>query len=185
MAKKHDNVVTDVPADMATGPIVEPEDGTLGLASIVMEGDEFFVVDIATGEKQGPCKYCDEGDKTIVLPKNASNRKWFNRKKAQEECEKNGSCELPYKASRHIGSGSNKVPNSKMVEWYRDNVEGGQALYDEYMAIINEAIAARDAAKAKPMTELEKAQAKLKKAQESYAKLLAQAAGNNASADAE
>lgn len=174
MAKKNDAAVA---ANDTTVTETIPEYGPDEvLALIVKDSDgNYHVKDTATGEEGPACKFCDEGDKTIVLTPNRANRKWANRKKADEAIDVNGSFPLTYKASKHIGSTGTKIPNTKMMEWYRDNVEGGQALYDEYMAIMNEAIAARDAAKAKPMTELEKAQAKLRKAQESYEKLLKQA----------
>ena len=49
----------------------------------------------------------------------------------------------------------------------------------EYKAIIERAMKAREDAKAKPMTEMEKAQARLAKAKEALAKLEAQAAQGN------
>lgn len=155
----------------------EQFDETAVLAYIVQdEQGDFHVKDAKTGEVGPSCKFCDEGDKTIVLTPNRANRKWFNRKKAQEAIDAGEEVPLYYKASRHIGT-SNKVPNAKMMEWAKDNMEGGAALYEEYMAIVARAMAARDEAKAKPLTEKEKLEAKVAKAKAAYEKLLAQAAG--------
>ena len=135
------------------------------------EGD-FHVVDF-DGTVGPSCKFCDADDKTIVLTKNKSNRQWFNRKKADAEIAEKGFVELCYKPTRHIGSIDSKLPNEKLISYLP---EAEQA---EYKAIIERAMKAREDAKAKPMTELEKAKAKLAKAKEALAKLEAQAADNN------
>ncbi len=119
-------------------------------------------------------------DPTIMLPDNPTKRKLLNEASFNKKCDAQGvdEIELTIKTPvSHTGGGNRAIPNKKVAEWYRDNVEGGQALYNEYMAIVNTAIQAMNDAKAKPMTELEKAEAKAKRAREAYEKLLAQAAG--------
>ena len=142
-------------------------------AKIIKEDDGFHVVD-KDGTVGPVCKLVDEGDKTIALTPNASNRKWFNKARAEQEIEKNGYCALYYKASKTFGPQGTKLPNAKLIAYLS---EAEQA---EYKAIIERAMKAREDAKAKPMTEMEKAQARLAKAKEALAKLEAQAAeGNN------
>ena len=80
---------------------------------------------------------------------------------------------LAYRPSRQIGSCSQKLPNEKLISYLPE------AEQEEYKAIIERAKKAREDAKAKPMTELEKAQAKLAKAQAALAKLQADAANGN------
>lgn len=140
----------------------------------IIKDDEgnFHVVDF-DGTVGPVCKFCDADDKTIVLTKNKSNRQWFNRKRADAEIAEKGFVDLCYKPSRHIGSVGSKLPNEKLISYLPEDLQA------EYKAIIARAIEARDAAKTKPMTELEKAQAKLAKAREALAKLEAQAAGND------
>lgn len=134
------------------------------------EEGNFHVVDF-DGTVGPACKFCDANDKTIVLTKNKSNRQWFNRAKAEAAIAEQGYVELGYKASRHIGATGGKLPNEKLISYLP------QELQDEYKAIIDRAIEARNAAKKQPMTELEKAQAKLAKAQAAYEALLAEVQG--------
>lgn len=142
-------------------------------AKIIKDDDgNFHVVDF-DGTMGPVCKFCDADDKTIVLTKNKSNRQWFNRAKAEAEIAKNDHVDLYYKASKHFGSSGSKLPNEKLISYLP---EAEQA---EYKAIIDRAIAARNDVKAKPITELEKAQAKLAKAQAALAKLQADAAEGN------
>lgn len=159
MAKKKDEQVAETVA----------YDETTVLAHIVKDEDGYHVVDVETGETGPSCKFCDANDKTIVLTPNRANRKWANRAKADEAIEKDGFFPLTYKASKHFGPTGTKMPNEKLIKFLPEDLQ------HEYRAIIDRAIAAREAAKSKPLTELEKAQAKLKRAQEAYAKLMAQA----------
>lgn len=147
---------------------VEVFDPNTVYAKIIKEDDGFHVVDF-DGTVGPVCKYCDADDKTIVLTKNKSNRQWFNRKRAEAEIAEKGYVELYYKTSKHIGPTGNRIPNEKLISYLP---EAEQA---EYKAIIERAMKARDEAKAKPMTELEKAQAKLAKAQAALEKLMAEA----------
>ena len=148
---------------------VEEFDENTVYAKIIKEDDGFHVVDF-DGTVGPVCKYCDADDKTIVLTKNKSNRQWFNRKKAEAEIAEKGYVELYYKASKHFGPSGAKLPNEKLISYLPEELQA------EYKAIIDRAIKARNDAKAKPMTELEKAQAKLAKAQAALAKLQEEAA---------
>lgn len=153
---------------------VEPVaiDETKVYAQIVKDDEGYHVID-EEGTMGPACKFCDANDKTIVLTKNASNRQWFNRAKADAEIAEKGHVDLYYKATKHFGATGTKLPNEKLISYLSDDLQA------EYRAIIDRAIAAREADKVKPMTELEKAQAKLAKAQAALAKLEADAANGN------
>lgn len=133
------------------------------------DNGDFHVVDF-DGTVGPACKFCDVDDKTIVLTKNKSNRQWFNRKKADAEIAEKGFVELCYKPSRHIGSTGGKLPNEKLINFLPEELQA------EYKAIIERATQARNDARSKPLTELEKAQARLARAKEALAKLEAEAA---------
>lgn len=106
-----------------------------------------------------------------LLPTNSANRKFFAIKKIEAAKAANQKeIVLAYKASIKIGPIGTHIPNEKLISYLPEDLQA------EYRAIIDRAIAARNAAKAKPMTELEKAQAKLAKAQAAYEKLMAEAA---------
>lgn len=146
------------------------------LAKIVKRDDGYHVID-HDGTEGPVCKLVDEGGKTIALTKNAANRFWANKAKADVEIEANGFFPLYYKASKKfgsVGSRSTVMPNAKLISYLPE------AEQEEYKAIIARAIAARDADKKKPMTELEKAQAAAERAKAKYEALLAQAQGGNA-----
>lgn len=102
---------------------------------------------------------------TIFLPENPTGRKLVNKKVADKRLEANPEgFELTDKPVRNSsGEHAPSVPNKRLVE-YLKTLENGQELYDEYMAIIERAKAARDAAKKQPKSELEKAKEKLAKA---------------------
>lgn len=143
--------------------LVEELDPNTVYATIVKRDDGFHVVDFDGTE--GPvCKFCDAEDKTIVLTKNKSNRQWFNRAKAEAEIAEKGHVDLYYKAARKIGT-TCSLPNAKLISYLSEEDQA------EYKAIIDRAIAARDADKKKPMTEEEKLQAKIAKLQAQLAKL--------------
>lgn len=149
--------------EMNTTPVAD--------AVIVFEADGDYIIDC--GEKKGPLEITKDGI-CYILPVNSANRKWFSLKKIAA-AKANGETKivLEYKASRKIGSCSQKMPNEKLISYLPEELQA------EYKAIIERAMKAREEAKAKPMTELEKAQAKLKKAQEALAKLQAEAAEGN------
>lgn len=166
MAKKKTDAVEEV---IATAP-VDPNEV---LTHIIRDEDgDFRVKDVATGLVGDKCKFCDPGDRTIVLTPNRANRKWANRAKVTEAIDKDGFYGMVYKASKHVGSPANRMPNAKLIAYLSEEEQ------EEYKAIIAGAQAAYEAAKAKPMTDLEKAQEKVAKAQAALDKLLAEAASN-------
>lgn len=150
-------------------PVTEVEyDPNKVYATIVLREDGFHVID-EDGTEGPVCKLCDADDRTIALTKNASNRQWFNRAKAEAAIAEKGFCELYYKASKKLGQVSrNTLPNAKLISYLSEELQA------EYKAIIDRAIAAREADRKKPMTELEKAQARLEKAKAALAKLEAE-----------
>lgn len=157
--------------EMTTNEVVENVPMPIDV-KIVFEADADYIVD--NGVKSEPLEITKDG-LCYILPANSANRKWFSLKKI-EAAKAAGQTEivLDYKASRVAGSCSQKLPNEKLISYLP---EAEQA---EYKAIIERAMKAREDAKAKPMTELEKAQAKLEKAKAALAKLQAEAAEGNA-----
>lgn len=150
---KNTNIVEDVVET------VEELDSNTVYATIVKEDDGFHVIDF-DGTKGPVCKYCDANDKTIVLTKNKSNRQWFNRAKAEAEIAEKGHVDLYYKAARKLGEVSrNSMPNAKLISYLSEELQA------EYKAIIDKAIAAREADRKKPMTEEEKLRARIAKLQ--------------------
>lgn len=146
---------------------------TVSTAYLVKQEDGVYLVDNGiTGEQ--PLPITKDGI-CYQLPVNSSNRKWYNIKKADKEFETAGpdGIYLAYKASIKLGSQGAKLPNEKLIA-YLDEADRA-----EYEAIVNRAREAMLADKIKPMTELEKAQAKAEKARLAYEKLLAEAQGGN------
>lgn len=145
------------------------KDGEEVLAKLVKREDGYHVID--QDGTEGPV--CDKrtADGYIILTKNAANRKCVNEKLAEATFE-NGAEYIPltYKETRVIGASGPKIPNAKLIEYLSEEDKA------EYLAIIERARVAYDADKKKPMTDLEKAQAKVAKAQAALAKLLAEAA---------
>lgn len=138
-------------------------------AKIVKREDGYHVIDFDGTE--GPL--CDKrtSDGYIILTPNKANRKCYNEKNAEKLFSEGAECiELHFKPTRKFCAPGSKLPNEKLISYLP---EAEQA---EYKAIIERAMKAREDAKAKPMTELEKAQAKLAKAKEALAKLLENAA---------
>ena len=130
----------------------------------------YWVRDAATGElSDKPCKICSD-DKTIALTPNASNRKWIKIAEVEGKLANDGKCGLVYKASHPIGPVGSRLPNAKLVEYLSDEDKA------TYTAIIERARAAMEADKKKPLTELEKAQKALERAQ---AKIAALTGDNN------
>ena len=174
MSKKELEMVDEtVPAENDTTMATHNPDEVL--AYIVKYEDGYHVID-QDGTEGPVCKLVDDGEKTIALTKNASNRKWFNRAKADEAIAKDGQCPLTYKATKVLGpqgSRSTKMPNEKLIAYLSAEEQ------EEYKAIIARAIEARDADKAKPMTEAEKLEAQIAKAKAKLAQLLANAEGGN------
>lgn len=139
------------------------------LCKLMKDGDNVVLVDCESGEISEPLKISGDGC-SYVLPKNRANRKWFAVKKADEVFAETDEIPLTYKATKHFGSIGNRIPNEKLISYLSEDLQ------EEYKAIIARAIEARNNSKAKPMTELEKAQAKLAKAQAALDKLMAEAA---------
>lgn len=135
-------------------------------AYLVKKEDGYHVEDL-DGNIGEVCKIGGSGDCWIALTANESNRQWIKISKAEKFFAENGDdakMALLYKATRTIGQGvsrSTKLPNEKLISYLPE------AEQEEYKAIIARAIAARDAEreanKKKPMTETEKAQAKVTK----------------------
>jgi hypothetical protein len=144
------------------------------VAKIVKENDGYHVVDYdGTVGKVLPIS--KDGIVYILTP-NASCRKFYNVKNLNKLFDE-GATEviLTYKPSKKLGPQSSRtvtMPNAKLIAYLSEEEQ------EEYKAIIARAIAARDADKAKPMTEKEKLQAKLAKAKAAYEKLLAEAAND-------
>ena len=138
-------------------PAVTPDEGTY-LADIVKLDDGFHVLDLE-GNDLGVCKLVDEG-KTLALPKNASNRQWYNLAKAEEAIAADGKVQLLYKASKTFGSRGTTIPDAKLIAYLSEDEQ------TEYKAIIDRAREKMLADKAKPVSELDKLYAKLKKTNE-------------------
>jgi hypothetical protein len=174
MSKKEQMAVADeevvATEEMVNETPVEIDPDKVYATIIKDDEGNYHVVD-EDGTVGPVCKLVDEGDRTIALTKNASNRKWFNRKKADEEIAEKGHVDLYYKASKTFGPSSSHIPNEKLCEKYLTPEE-----FAEYKAIIEEAYKRRDEDKVKPKTELQKAQERVAKAKAAYEKLLAQAA---------
>lgn len=139
------------------------------LARVIKREDGYHVIDHDGTE--GPVCSKRTADGYIILTPNASNRKNINEKNAERFFAENpdGCIELTYKASRKLGDAPKTIPNAKLISYLSEEEQA------EYKAIIDRAIAAREADRKKPMTELEKAQARLEKAKAALAKLQAEA----------
>lgn len=133
-------------------------------AYLVKQDNGFYVRQ--GDEDLGPCKIKfikNEGD-WVILPENASNRKMIKLVTANKFFEEQGDdAELPlaFKATRTLGGTSTKLPNEKLIAYLSEDLQ------EEYKAIIARAIQARDAERAaakKPVTEADKARAKVTKA---------------------
>lgn len=146
--------------------------------------DDQYIMDVDGTETVLEVKQPRGWDKTLFLPENPTGRKLINLAACDKRLEANGgSFELTVKTAHATGPRGKTVPNAKLVE-YLKTLDNGQELYDEYMAIIDEAYKAMEAAKAKPLTEREKLELKIKKAQEALAKLEADAANTDKEVEA-
>ena len=128
----------------------------------IIKDDEGFHCVQPDGTVSGVLKIIEDG-RTLVLPKNPANRQYCAVVKAEAGIEENGEFILTVRTTpkKDVASYSNKLPNEKLIAYLPE------AEQEEYKAIIARAIAARDAEreanKKKPMTETEKAQAKVTK----------------------
>lgn len=139
------------------------------LCEIIKEGDEYFLVDLESGEKVGEAlKVTNDG--SFILPKNRANRKWATVNKVNAALDAGNRFTMTYKATKKFGPVGNRVPNEKLISYLSEEEQ------EEYKAIIARAMQARNDAKAKPMSEREKLEAKIAKAQAALAKLLDEAA---------
>ena len=144
------------------------------LARVVKREDGYHVID--RDGTEGPVCNKRTSDGYIILTPNAANRKNINEKNAERFFAENpdGCIELTYKATRKIGQVT-KLPNAKLISYLSEEDQA------EYKAIIERAMAAREADRKKPMTELEKAQARLERAKAALAKLEAEEAAESQS----
>lgn len=149
MSKKENEVIYDV-----------AENGTY-LADLVKINDEFHVLDL-DGNDLGACGLADEG-KTLSLPKNPSNRQWYNLAKAEATIGEQGKVQLMYKATKTYGPRGTTTPDAKLIAYLSEEEQA------EYNAIIDRAREAMAADKAKPVSELDKLYAKLRKTEEQIA----------------
>lgn len=141
------------------------KDGEEVLAKVIKDDEGYKVVD--NDGSIGPVCTKMTVDGYLILSPNAANRKCINKELLDQVFE-NGATEVPltYRATRTIGGSSSKIPNEKLLAYATDEEK------EEYIAIIEEAKAAMDADKKKPLTEREKLEAKIAKAKEQLAKLL-------------
>lgn len=154
-------------------PIVDTPAADVVLAYVVKRDDGYHVID--QDGTEGPVCTKRTADGYIILTPNAANRKCVNEKNAEKFFAENpdGKIELTYKATRTLGAAGPKMPNAKLISYLSEEEQ------EEYKAIIARAVAAKEADKKKPMTELEKAQAAVERAKAKYAKLLEDAQGGN------
>jgi hypothetical protein len=139
------------------------------LCEIIKEGDEYFLVDLESNDIVGDAlKVTNDG--SFILPKNRANRKWATVNKVNAALDAGNRFTMTYKATKKFGPVGNRVPNEKLISYLSEEEQ------EEYKAIIARAMQARNDAKAKPMTEKEKLEAKIAKAQAALAKLLDEAA---------
>lgn len=158
---KKDNVKDAiVENDVAFAP--DPEQV---LAHIVRREDGYHVLDLITNEEGPVCKLVDEGNKTIALTPNSSNRKWANKAKADAAIDEQGFFPLCYKATKVLGPSSARIPNEKLLYLLSEEEQA------EYRAIFEEAKERMKAEKNKPVDPIEKLKAQIAKAQAKLAEL--------------
>ena len=163
MSKKTTNDVVET-VDTSIETSATPVDTTKPVSWIIKQEDGFHVKN-SDGSIGEVCKI--DKNNAICLTKNDANRNWVMVKIVEAYLAEHGEdAEYPmtYKATRVLGSNggtSTKLPNEKLIAYLPE------AEQEEYKAIIARAIQARDAEreanKKKPMTEAEKAMAKVNK----------------------
>lgn len=136
-------------------------------ADLVMDEDgKFYVEDNGVRTAECVVKPYKGGRHEIHLQPNSSNRKIWDWDDAKEKCANGGRIQLLYKPSIKLGTVTrNNVPNAKLIEYLNGEDKA------EYMAIIERAKAAMEAARKKPMTEEEKLRAQIAKLQAKLAGL--------------
>lgn len=143
----------------AVDDAVETVDTAEVIVKVIKDDDGNFHTVI--GETVGPvCKIIEDG-RTIVLGKNPANRQYCAVAKANAGIETDGFFVITPRTTepRKLGTMGPSLPNAKLISYLPE------AEQEEYRAIIARAIAARDAEKNKPLTEREKAEKALAKAQ--------------------
>lgn len=154
---------------------VEELDTNTVYATLIKKDDGYHVVDFDGTE--GPvCKIVGKPDDVqyVALTPNKANRQWATLSKVEKAfAEGADHIDLFYKASKKFGPIGNKLPNEKLISYLSEDLQ------QEYRDIIARARAAKEADKKKPMTAVEKAQAKIAKLQEELAKLMEEDGGNN------
>ena len=124
--------------------------------AIVTKEDDGNIVDIMLINEYDP-----SNPKSLKLPENPSNRKYFSIEKIGDEVE------LTYKETKVLGPRG----NSKKIEDYITDEE--KAIITDIMA---KAKARKEADKPRELTPVEKAQLKIEKAKKELEKLLAEEA---------
>lgn len=169
MSKKELETVVDE-------PIVEQATYEVGqvVAKIIKDEEGYHVVD--NDGTVGPVLKISKDGIVYILTTNASCRKFYNVKNLNKLFDE-GAIEVPltYKPPKvlgPVGSRSTSIPNAKLISYLSEEEQA------EYKAIIDRAIAARNADKKKPMTEKEKLQARIAKAQAALAALEAEASND-------
>lgn len=158
--KTTNDVVETVDTSIETS--AAPVDTNEPAAYLVKTEDGYHVEDL-DGNLSDVCPLTKDSE-WIVLTENASNRKCVKVTVAERNIAETTKMPLYFKATRVLGSNggtSTKLPNEKLIAYLPE------AEQEEYKAIIARAIQARDAEreanKKKPMTEAEKAMAKVNK----------------------
>lgn len=127
-------------------------------ADLVMDEDgKFYVED--NGVRTAECVVKPyRGSEIIYLQPNSANRKFFMAPEARKQCADGQRVKLLFKPSIKLGTVTRtNIPNAKLIEYLNDEDKA------EYMAIIERAKAAMEAARKKPMTEKEKIEAQITK----------------------
>lgn len=143
---------------------------TIRTSTISATGYELVTIDEQGNESVLAIQSTYKGEpKTLILPENPCNRKYFNSDKVDKA---GGEIELTYKESKSFGPRSESVSRKGIEEWLNDD---DKALY---LALVEKAKKARDEANKKPkMTDLEKAEAAVARAM-AKVEALRKAAGN-------
>lgn len=137
--------------------------------------DVYHVMSLDKSEDYGECKIkADPGSNkkmAIFMPASPCNRKLILLSVANKHFAENDEMTLEYKASKHIEGGSVHTletgkplkKDAKLYEYMTDEQKV------EYQAIVDRTIETYNAQKKQPLTELEKAQLKLAKAERQIA----------------
>lgn len=145
-----------------------PETVNEVLCEIVKEGNDYFLIDLESNEKVGPIKISNDGI-YLMLPKNRANRHWVTIEGIDKIFAKGDRYLMTYKASKKFGSVVEQMLRNKLFNYLSDEDRA------EITAIINRANEAREAAKAQPLSDIEKTQRRLEKLKAKLAALEAEA----------